>query len=147
MIKVVKFYKPLQLDPGESKSYTVEDEMGTAKFIFLPDLRVYNPQGGFDCRLVIKHIFELGYGDDPLWQGSEEFIVVDEILNPNAFYDYKFTPQLDKATKIVTRHVVTITNQDPVNQRIIKSLIFGLTETQINLGDDSGVITTQQTNV
>jgi len=147
MIKVVKFYKPLQLDPGEFKSYTVEDEMGTAKFVFLPELRVYNPQGGFDCHLVVKHIFELGFGDDPLWQGTEEFIVVDEIIPPNAFRAYNFTPQLDKATKIVTRHVVTITNEDPVNQRIIKSLIFGLTETQVNLGDDSGVITTQQTNV
>ena len=97
--------------------------------------------------MIIKHIFDLGYGDDPLWSGVEEFTVVDDLIPPDAFRSYNFTPQLDKAEKIITRHTVTITNNSLVEQKVFKSLIFGLTETQVQLGNDSGVITTQQPNV
>lgn len=150
MIKVVKFYKPLQLDPGETGEFTVEDEIHTAKFVFLPELRVYNTSpaiGGDACHLEITHIFDLGWGNDPLWSGREEYVVVNEDIPAGAFRAYNFTPQLDKAEKLVTRHVVRITNLGATEQRIIKSLLFGLSETQIQLGSDSGVITTQQPNV
>ncbi len=145
MINVVKFYKPLQLDPGETGSWTVEDEVTTVKFVFNPLLRVYAPYTGVDdINLKITHIFDLGFGDDPLWSGTQSYVVVNEDLPPASFRDYTFTPQIDRAETLVTRHTVEIKNLSATEQVIVKSLLFGLTETQVQISKDLGVITTQQ---
>jgi hypothetical protein len=144
VINVVKFYKPLLLSPGEEQEFVVEDLMQSAKFIFDPLIRVINPAGGDDCSLEIKWIFDLGFGDDPLWRGREEFIVVNETLPPDSFKDYTPSPQIDKSTSLPTRHVVKIGNLGLTEDRVIKTLIYGLTETQIQVSGQLGVIQTNQ---
>lgn len=143
MIRVVKFYKPVLLDPLGYEEWIVEDTIQGAKFIFLPLFRLYNVTGNPACHLTVTHIFDLGWGDDPLWSGTEEYIAVDEDVPTNAMRDYNFTPQLDKDTKIRTYHKVKITNLDTVAAYVFKTIVFGLTETNVQTSGDSGVITTQ----
>lgn len=145
MIKVVKFYRPVLLSPSQSEEWIVEDTVVGAKFVFLPYFRLYNPINNGTCHLTITHIFDLGMGDDPLWSGTEIFELVDEDILPNSVRDFTFTPQLDKDPKIRTYHKVKITNMDTV-ERVWKTIVFGLTETQMQTSKDSGVISTQNPN-
>ena len=143
MIRVVKFYKPVLLDPLQEEEWIVEDTMQGAKFIFLPQFRLYNVVGNPTCHLTVTHTFDLGWGDDPLWSGTEHYIVVDEDVPTDAIRDYAFTPQLDKDPKIKTYHKVKIKNLDTVDSFVFKTIVFGLTETNVQTSGDSGVITTQ----
>ena len=145
MIRVVKYYKPMQLDPGQSEEFIVEDILEGVKFVFLPLFRLYNTPGNGTVHLEITHIFDLGWGDDPLWSGTEYFVVVDEDVIDDSMRDYNFTPQLDKDPKIITKHKVKLTNKHPTETKIYKMLVFGLTETSMQVSKDSGVITNSTT--
>lgn len=146
MIRVVKFYHPVLLDPGQSEEWIVEDTILGAKFVFLPYFRLYNPAGNDTCHLTITHIFDQGYGDDPLWSGTQQYVLVDEDILANSVRDFTFTPQLDKDPSIRTYHKVKITSLAPTETRVWKTIVFGLTETQVQTSKDSGVISTQNPN-
>lgn len=144
MIRVVKFYKPVLLDPGQSEEWIVEDTIQGAKYVFLPYFRLYNRVGNGLVHLTVTHIFDLGWGDDPLWSGTEEYVLVDEDISSNSVRDYTFTPQLDKNPDIRTYHKVRLTNPaGAADSYVYKTLVFGLTETMVQTSKDSGVITTQ----
>jgi hypothetical protein len=144
MIRVVKFYKPVILDPGQSEEWIVEDTMQGAKFVFLPYFRLYNKQGNGDVNLTITHFFDLGWGDDPLWSGVEQYELVNDLVPGNAIRDYTFTPQLDKDPNIKTYHKVKLENPSTATDTYVyKTLVFGLSETQVQTSGGSGVITTR----
>lgn len=143
MIKVVKFYHPVMLSPGQTESWILEDTIQSAKFVFQPMFRLYTPAIPDSCHLKIVHILDLGFGDDPLWSGTDDYVVVDEDVPPDSMRDYVFAVQLDKATPPapVTRHVVYLTNLSTTTAYVFKTLLFGLTDTQIQT-NNNGVITT-----
>lgn len=144
MIRVVKFYKPVMLDPGQEEEWIVEDNMLGAKFVFLPLFRLYNKSGNGDVELTVTHIFDLGWGDDPLWSGTEEYVVVDETVPGNSLRDYNFTPQLDNDPSIRTYHKVKLKNPATATETyVFKTIVFGLTETMVQTSGSSGVISTQ----
>jgi hypothetical protein len=128
----VKFLWPYRLDPDEEVSFTVEEEMQTAKFIFSPLLRLYNSSGSA-VHLKIVHILDLGFGDDPLYSGTYTYDLVDEDIPNNSIRDFDFTPQIDLDTTATTRHVVYVTNLDPLVERIVRFILFGSTEISVQL--------------
>lgn len=128
----VKFFWPYRLDPDEEISFTVEDEMQTAKFVLNPLLRLYNSSGSA-VHLKIVHILDLGFGDNPLYSGTYQYDVVDEDVPNNALRDYQFTPQIDLDTVAATRHVVYVKNLDLAAERIVRFILFGDTEVQTTL--------------
>lgn len=128
----VKFLWPYRLDPDEEISFTVEDEMQTAKFILNPELRLYN-SSGHAVHLRIVHVLDLGFGDNPLYSGTYQYTVVDEDIPNNCLRDYDFTPQIDLDDVAVTRHVVYIKNLDTTLERIVRFILFGSTEVQVML--------------
>jgi len=128
----VKFLWPYRLDPGETISFTVEDEMQTAKFIFDPLIRLYNSSGS-SVHLTIVHVLDLGFGDNPLYSGTYQYTVVDEDVPSPALRDYDFTPQIDLDTTAATRHVVSVENLDLVEEKIVRFILFGQTEVSVQL--------------
>jgi hypothetical protein len=128
----VKFFWPYRLDPGEEIPFTVEDEMQTAKFIFDPMLRLYNSSGA-SVHLKIVHVLDLGFGDNPLYSGTYQYTVVDEDVPTDSLRDYAFTPQIDLDTTAATRHVIYIKNLDLTTERIVRFILFGNTEVQVQL--------------
>jgi hypothetical protein len=144
VINVVKLYKPLLLSPGEEQEFVVEDLMQSVKFIFDPLIRVINGEVADSCELTITWTFDLGFGNDPLWSGNYSSVVVNEVISAGAFRDYVPSPQIDQSETLPTRHVVKIKNLGTTVDRVIKTLIYGLTETQIQVSKDLGVISTDQ---
>jgi len=135
----VKFLWPYRLDPDEEKSFTVEDQMQTAKFILTPMLRLYNSSGA-EVNLKITHVLDLGFGDDPLYSGTYQYIVVDEDVPSPSLRDYSFTPQIDLDDVASTRHVVTIKNLDSVEERIVRFILFGYTDIQTQLPANQQIV-------
>lgn len=135
----VKFFWPIRLDPGASSSFTVEDEIHIAKFVMNPLLRMYNTSGGI-LHLNIKHILDLGFGDDPLYSGTWTFDVVDEDVPTAALRDYNFTPQIDNDREVATRHTITVTNPDLLEERIVRFILFGNTEISTKLPANQEIV-------
>jgi len=145
MIKVVKFFHPVDLDPLQVESWTLEDTIQSVKFVDSPYLRIYTPAAApDDFHIKIQHILDLGFGDDPLWTGTETITLVDTDIPPSSIYDYNFFIPFDKAVAPapVTRHVVYITNNSTTTSFVVKTLLFGKTDTQLQTSQDNGVITT-----
>jgi len=140
MLYAVKFHFPFQLLPLTSASFTVEDEINTVKFILNPMLRFYNSTATSTMRLTIDHILDLGFGDDPLNSGTFTINVVAEDVPPQAIRDFAFTPQIDDDTQFTTRHVVTIENLSATKTEIVRCMLFGSTETQVQLPASQSVI-------
>lgn len=139
----VKFHFPFQILPQESVEFTVEDEIETIKFVLNPLLRFYNPTATSTMHLTIQHVLDLGFGDDPLNSGTFTTPVVSEDIPPNSFADYSFTPQIDLDEQIATRHVVTIDNLSATETEIVRAILFGSSEVQIQLPATQTVIKNQ----
>lgn len=135
----VKMLWPIRLDPGGNKSFTVEDELKTAKFVFFPLLRMYNTSG-YELNLKIEHTLDLGFGDDPLYSGTWTFEVVNDDVPTMSMRDYNFTPQIDLDELATTRHTVTVTNKDLSNERICRFILFGMTEISVQLPASQQII-------
>ena len=121
----VKIMWPFRLDPSGSASFTVEDDLPGITFTMDPMLRLYNTSPA-DTHFKVVHLLELGPGDDPLWSGSYEFLLVDEDVLPMKLRDVELTKNIDKIDPdFATRHTVTVTNMDTVNERIVRVALFG----------------------
>jgi hypothetical protein len=140
----VKFLWPYRLDPGTETSFTVEEQMQTAKFVLTPVIRLYNSSGS-DVNLKITHVLDLGFGDDPLYSGTYQFIVVDEDVPSPALRDYAFTPQIDLDDVASTRHVVTVKNLDLLEERIVRFILFGYTDIQAQLPANQQIVRNRTT--
>ena len=144
MIQVVKFYYPVLLAPGETQSWVIEDTLQTAKFVFQPMFRVYMSNYADSVHFKLTHTLDLGFGDDPLWSGTDTYVVAEDDIPPLSLRDYNFAAQLDKVMppQPVTRHTVYLTNNSATTEMVVKTILFGLTETQIQTSKNQGVITT-----
>jgi len=135
----VKFLWPYRLDPDEEISFTVEEEMQTAKFIFNPLLRLYNSSGS-PVHLKIVHLLDLGHGDDPLYSGTYTYDIVDEEVPSPSLRDFDFTPQIDLDTTAATRHIVYVKNLDSTTERIVRFILFGNTEISVKLPANQEIV-------
>jgi hypothetical protein len=135
----VKFFWPIRLDPGASSSFTVEDEITGAKFILSPMLRFYNTSNGL-VHLKIVHILDLGFGDDPLYSGTWQFNLVDEDIPTLSLRDFDFTPQIDNDREVATRHTITVTNPDLLEERVVRLILFGYTEISTRLPANQEIV-------
>ncbi len=137
----VKFLWPYRLDPDQSVTFVIEDEVQTAKAVFFPQLRLYN-KSGHEVHLKIEHLLDLGFGDDPLYSGTYKFVVVDEDVPSDALRDYTPTPQIDYDTVAATRNIVTVTNLDSVEERIVRFILFGIADIQAQLPANQDIVRT-----
>jgi hypothetical protein len=135
----VKFFWPIRLDPGASSAFTVEDEVKGAKFVLDPLLRFYNTSSGL-VHLKIEHTLDLGFGDDPLYSGTWTFNLVDEDIASMSIRDFQFTPQIDNDTEVATRHTITITNPDLLQECIVRLILFGSTEISTRLPANQEIV-------
>jgi hypothetical protein len=135
----VKFFWPFRLDPGATATFTVENEVKGTKFVLTPLLRFYNTSNGI-VHLKIEHILDLGFGDDPLYSGTWTFNLVDEDVPTLALRDFAFTPQIDNDRDVATRHTVTITNPDLLEERIVRIVLFGYTEISTRLPANQEIV-------
>lgn len=144
MIQVVKFYHPVLLSPLEVQSWVIEDTLQSALFVFNPVFRIYMSDYAVPVHFKLTHTLDLGFGDDPLWEGTDTYTVADEDIPPLSLRDYVFATQLDKvvAPQPLTRYTVYLTNTSAADDMIVKTILFGLTETQIQSSRNQGVITT-----
>jgi hypothetical protein len=144
VIQVVKFYHPVLLSPLEVQSWVVEDTLQTALFVFNPLLRIYMSDYAVPVHFKLTHTLDLGFGDDPLWSGTDTYTMVDEDIPPLAIRDYAIAAQLDKVLppQPVTRYTVYLTNTSTTTDMVVKTILFGQTETQIQNSRNQGVITT-----
>ena len=122
-----------------SSSFTIETEIVGAKFVLNPLLRLYNTSGGV-VDLKIVHILDLGFGDDPLYSGTWTFNLVDEAVPAQALRDFQFTPQIDNDIEVKTRHTVTVTNPDLLEERIVRLVLFGYTEVSTRLPANQEIV-------
>jgi len=135
----VKFLWPIRLDPGQTYSFTVEDEIRTVKAIFDPLLRLYNTSSN-SVNLKITHILDLGFGDDPLYSGTWSFLLVDNDVPTLTLRDFDFTPQIDNDTVATTRHTVAVTNLSATTESIIRFILFGTAEVSVRLDASQEII-------
>jgi len=135
----VKFLWPVRLDPEQTYSFTVEDEIRTVKAIFDPLLRLYNTSSN-DVNLKITHILELGFGDDPLYSGSWSFLLVDNDVPTLTLRDFDFTPQIDNDTVAKTSHTIAIKNLSLLTESIVRFILFGTAEVSVRLDASQEII-------
>lgn len=128
----VKFYWSFRLDPSETISFTIENEIQTAKTVFTPMLRMYNSSGAVIHEKIV-HLLDLGFGDDPLNCGTFTYDLLDEDVPDNSIRDFAPAPQIDLALFPATRHTVYATNKDTTTERIVRFILFGMADISAQL--------------